>query len=232
MQKALQSIEALKNLTMDLSSFNLQDYLNIEEKFSLSNLKTLVETVIIRLGGSMLPKGEFYSIITPKALTNFPKVAAKYDLISFDRELTMRKRQAELMGIGHPLIDAIIEYYQQVTVPGDITILSKAEREKEEYAVINTLFTIELEGGSQHRELKTFRIDNIGDVKILPEEWLLERLEKRDFKVETKKHISLDWQRIKLNYDGAVGAILSQIKSSLENPVGARVRLLGIAAIC
>ena len=40
MQKALQSIEALKKLTMDLSSFNLQDYLNIEGKFSLENLRS------------------------------------------------------------------------------------------------------------------------------------------------------------------------------------------------
>ena len=58
MQQALQSIEALKNLTMDMSSFNLQDYLNIEGKFSLNHLKTFVETAILRLGGSIIPKGD------------------------------------------------------------------------------------------------------------------------------------------------------------------------------
>ena len=232
MQKALQSIEALKNLTMDLSSFNLQDYLNIEGKFSLSHLKVFVETAIIKLGGSMLPTGEFFSIITPKALTSFPNVAAKYDLVSFDREIAMRKRQAELMGIGHPLIDSILEYYKRATIPGDLTIFSKGENENEEYAIINTLFTIDLEDGGQHKELKTLRINEVGDIKILADELLLERLEKKEFGNQAKRSTNLDWQKIKSNYDGVVGAILSQIKSSLENPVGASVRLLGIAAIC
>ena len=227
MQKALQSIEAIKNLTMDLCSFNLQDYLNIEGKFSLNHLKTFVETAILRLGGSIIPKGDFYSIVTPRSLSNFPNVSAKYDLVTFNRDLAMRKRQAELMGLGHPLVDAIIQYYQQVTISGDVTMLPKNEYDEDNYVVVNTMFTIEIEGSFQHKEIKTIRISNTGDVQILPDEWILNRLEKKQYN-GTGKTAELNWQKIKSNYEGAVGAILSQIKSSVENPVGARVRLLGI----
>ncbi len=230
MQQALQSIEALKNLTMDMSSFNLQDYLNIEGKFSLNHLKTFVETAILRLGGSIIPKGDLHSIVTPKSLSNFPNVSAKYDLVTFNRDLAMRKRQAELMGLGHPLIDAIIQYYQQITISGDVAMLPKNEYDEDNYAVVNTMFTIEIEGSSQHKEIKTIRISNTGDVQILPDEWILNRLEKKQYN-GTGKTTELNWQKIKSNYEGAVGAILSQIKSSVENPVGARVRLLGITEI-
>jgi hypothetical protein len=230
MQKAVQSIEALKNLTMDMTSFNLQDYLNIEGKFSLQNLKTFVEAAILRLGGSIVPKGDFFSLITPKPLSNFPNVSAKYDLITFDRDLAMRKRQAELMGLGHPLIDAIIQYCQKVTTPGDVTNLPRSEYDVSDYVVVNTQFSIDLEGSSQHKEIKTVRISNTGDVQILPNDWLLNRLEKRQYN-GIRTTAELNWQNIKSNYEGAVGAILSQIKSSVENPVGASVRLLGITLV-
>ncbi len=230
MQNALKSIEALKNLTMDMSSFNLQEYLNIDDKFSLQNLKTFVETAILRLGGSIIPKGDFYSIVTPNKLSNFPNVNTKYNLITFDRDSAMRKRQAELMGLGHPLVDAIVQYYQQVTIPGDVATLPQSEYDRDNYVVVNTHFTIELEGNLQHKEIKTIRISNTGDVQILPDDWLLNRLEKKLFKV-TGETVEMNWQKIKSNYEGAVGAILSQIKSSVENPVGARVRLLGITEI-
>jgi len=231
MQKAVQSIEALKNLTMDLSSFNLQDYLSIEGKFGLRHLKPLIETAILRLGGSIIPRGDFYSIVTPTPISNFTNVAAKYELVTFDRELAMRKRQAELMGLGHPLVDAIIQYYQQVTMAGDVTTLPKSDYDENEYVVVNTQFAIDLEGGSQHKEVKAIKINNSGDVQILQDEWLLNKLEKKQYNCVNQTLIELNWQKIKSNYEGAVGAILSQIKSSVENPVGARVRLLGISII-
>lgn len=231
MRKALQSIEALKNLTMDLSSFNLQDYLNIEGKFSLKHLKSFIETAILRLGGAVIPKGDYYSIVTPNPISNKTNVAAKYELITFDRDIAMRKRQAELMGLGHPLVDAIIQYYQQVTIPGDVSSLPKSEYDENVYVVVNTQFTIELEGGSQHKEVKSIKINNSGDVQILPDEWLLNKLEKKNYNSINQIQNELNWHKIKSNYEGAVGAILSQIKSSVENPVGARVRLLGISRI-
>ena len=228
MQNALQSIDALKNLTMDMSSFNLQDYLNIEGKFSLEHMKSFCELAIVKLGGSFLPKGEFYSIVTPKTLLAYSNVLPKYELVAFNREAAMRKRQAELMGLGHPLIDALIKYFQQVTIPGDVTALSKTSNENENYFVINTLFTIDTESGNQHKEMKTFKVLRTGDVQVLPDEWLLDKLESNSFQVNNDSINDIDPMILKSNYDVAVGALLTQIKSSVESAVSGRTKVLGI----
>jgi SNF2 family DNA or RNA helicase len=228
MFNAMQSIDALKNLTMDMSSFNLQDYLNIEGKFSLEHMRTFCELAIIKLGGSILPRGEFYSIITPKILLTYPNVLPKYDLVAFNREAAMRKRQAELLGLGHPLIDAIIKYFQQVTVPGDVTAISKTSTETENYYVINSLFTIDTESGNQHKEMKTFKVMSNGDVQVLPDDWLLDKLESKSFGGGASGINKMNLLNLKSNYDVAVGALLTQIKSSVENAVSGRVKILGI----
>ena len=231
MQNALQSIDALKNLTMDMSSFNLQDYLSIEGKFSLEHMESFCELAIIKLGGSILPKGEFYSIVTPKILLAYPNVLPKYELVAFNREAAMRKRQAELMGLGHPLIDALIKYFQQVTISGDVTALSKTSNENEKYFVINTLFTIDTESGNQHKEMKTFKVLRTGDVQVLPDEWLLEKLESNSFQVNNEYINDIDPMNLKSNYDVAVGALLTQIKSSVESAVSGRTKVLGIVTL-
>jgi len=228
MQNALQSIDALKNLTMDMSSFNLQDYLNIEGKFSLEHMKSFCELAIVKLGGSFLPKGEFYSIVTPKTLLSYSNVLPKYELVAFNREAAMRKRQAELMGLGHPLIDALIKYFQQVTIPGDVTALSTTSLERENYFIINTLFTIDTESGNQHKEMKTFKVLRTGDVQVLPGEWLLEKLESNSFQVNNASINDIDPMNLKSNYDVAVGALLTQIKSSVDSAVSGRTKVLGI----
>lgn len=229
MQKALQSIEALKNLTMDMSSFNLQNYINIEGNFSLEHLRDFCELAILRLGGSILSKGEFYSIVTPKPLLVYQSVLPKYELVSFNREAAMRKRQAELFGLGHPFVDALIKYYQQGTVPGDVTIMQKQSNETDGYYVVNTLFTIDIENNKQHKEMKTFKVMLNGDITVLPDEWLLDKkeilLEGVINKDTASGGLPID---IKSKFDVATGALFTQIKSMLQNPVGGRVKIMGI----
>ncbi len=229
MQNALQASEALKSLTMDLKTFNLQEYLDIEGKFSLGDLKTFTQTAILRLGGSILPKGEFLSIVTPKPLLKYTNVLPKYELVSFDREAAMRKRSAELFGLGHPLIDALIDYMQQITTLGDVTSMNSTDN-ADTYAIVNTLLTVDLEGGKQHREFKIIRTTSSGDAQVLTDDWLLKRLS-MDITQRNAKGSKMNWIEIKQSYEGAIGVILTQIKSSLERPIGARVRLLGVAEV-
>ncbi len=231
MQNAIQSIDALKNLTMDMSSFNLQDYLNIEGKFSLDHMKLFCELAILKLGGSFLPKGDFYSIVTPKTLLAYPNVLPKYELVAFNREAAMRKRQAELIGLGHPLIDALIKYFQQATIPGDVTSLSTTSNEKEKYYIINTLFIIDTESGNQHKEMKLFKVLRTGDVQVLPDEWLLDKFESNSLQINYDSMTQPDPMNLKSNYDVAVGALLTQIKSSVDSAVSGRTKVLGIINI-
>lgn len=232
LRNTCQAIDALKNLTMDLTAFNLQDYLNIEGSFSLGDLRQFAQAAILRLGGSVLPRDEFDQIVTPNALLNHPGVLPKYDLITFNRNAAMRKRSAELLGLGHPLIDALIAQYQEISIPGDTTYLPRTVAEQDPYAVITTLITIDLEGGKQHKELKMIRISSNGDAHVMPDEWIVNRLEKRYSEISTTSvHHVFPWDRIRQSYEGAIGAILTQIKTSLEKPVSARIRLLGVSVV-
>jgi hypothetical protein len=217
---------------MDLSTFNLQDYLQIEGSFSLRDLYRFTETALLRLGGSLLPRGEFFEIVTPVQILRHPNVLPKYGLVTFDREAALRKRTAELMGLGHPLIDALIAHYQDITVPGDTALFSRTADDAEPYAIVHTLISIDLENGKQHREFKMVRLSKSGDAHVLSEEWLVHRLEKKSLETPTDSIVrTFDWSKIRQAYEGAIGAILAQTKSSLERPVSARVRLLGVSVV-
>ncbi|MBN1551108.1 DEAD/DEAH box helicase, partial [bacterium] len=232
LRNAYQAIDALKNLTMDLSTFNLQDYLNIEGSFSLEDLKEFAETAIIRFGGSVLPREEFCQIITPKILLKHSNVLPKYECATFNRDASMRKRSAELLGLGHPLIDALIMQCQDIEIPGDTTFFPRSVAEQEPYLVITTLMTIDLEDGKKHKELKIIRVSPSGDAHVMQDDWLMGRLENRRSEETTKlSDLIFPWDKIRQSYEGAIGAILTQIKTSLEKPVGARIRLLGISIV-
>jgi hypothetical protein len=71
----------------------------------------------------MLPVGEFWQDLTPDCLKMFPQVVPKYENVTFDRELAMRKKKCELLGIGHPLVDALIAYLQNAPYSGDTACL-------------------------------------------------------------------------------------------------------------
>jgi superfamily II DNA or RNA helicase len=233
MERAVQASEALKSLTIDLQTFNLQDYLSIEGKFSLHDLKEFVEAGVLRLGGSILPRAEFYSVISPKKMKQSGNILPKYDVITFDRKAAMRKRAAELFGLGHPFVDALIDHLQQLSFHGDVARFSQLSHEAEPYVVINTLFAIDLEDNTEHREFKMVRVARSGDAQVLPDDWLLNRMKSgvQDTKANGSDSVPLDWSVIRSAYEVAAGAVLAQAKASVAKPIGARIRLLGIAIV-
>jgi len=123
MEQAQHARTALMELSQDLTYFNLEHYRRISGRFSLRQLGAWCREAVIRLGGTMLPVGEFWQILTPECLKAFPQVAPKYENVTFDRELAMRKKKCELLGVGHPLVDALIAYLQNAPFSGDTTCL-------------------------------------------------------------------------------------------------------------
>jgi superfamily II DNA or RNA helicase len=123
MQQAQNARTALMELSQDLTYFNLEHYRRISGRFNLRQLGVWCREAIIRLGGAVLPVGEFWQVLTPDCLKSFTHVAPKYENITFDRELAMRKKKCELLGIGHPLVDALIGYLQNAPFSGDAAIL-------------------------------------------------------------------------------------------------------------
>jgi len=78
---------------------------------------------VVRLGGSAVPQGEFWQIITPESLKGFPNVGARYDHVTFDRDLATRKKGSELFGIGHPFVDGLIRHLQSPPFAAEVACL-------------------------------------------------------------------------------------------------------------
>ena len=121
-EKARQASEALRDLAQDLESFNFGRYRNIKGSFGLDDLRLFVERAVLRLGGAFIPQGDVFYIETPTVLHRYPNIAPRYENVVFNRKLAMRKRKADLLGIGHPLVDALIDYVKGPLFPGEVSI--------------------------------------------------------------------------------------------------------------
>jgi len=119
MRQAQEARSALMELSQDLTHFNLEHYRRISGRFHLKQLGVWCREAIMRLGGSVLPVGDFWQIQTPECLKGNPQVSPRYEHVTFDRELATRTKKCDLFGIGHPLVDALLTYLQNAPFNGD-----------------------------------------------------------------------------------------------------------------
>jgi hypothetical protein len=93
------------------------------------------------------------------------------------------------------------------------------------------LLTIEAEAKHAHREVKIIQIDKYGQIQILPDDWDLHLLKDGTFQpTHLPEHVSrLPWDIWRQAYESAIGAILTQTRMKVENPLSARVQLLGVS---
>ena len=110
-------------LSQDLTQFNLEHYKRIAGRFNLEQLGIWCRESILRLGGSVLLEGEFWQVLTPDCLKAFPQVTPRYGRVTFNRELATRTKKCELLGIGHPLIDALLTYLQNAPFHGEASCI-------------------------------------------------------------------------------------------------------------
>lgn len=157
--------EALRQLTQDLTSFNLEYYRQLEGKFSLENLKQFTEKAILRMGGSFIPSGDLVQIVTPPALKKYPHVASRYENATFSRKTATRKKNMDLLGIGHPLIDALIHYYKSEAVNGEL-LKVKSSQDRPGLTVRN-VFVIEFDDGSRREEYHKFPLSGYNGIDDL-----------------------------------------------------------------
>jgi hypothetical protein len=126
LRQAEEASDALRKLTQDLSAFNLTNYLELKGKFTLDDLRLFCEKAILRIGGSFIPSGDLVNIMTPPVLLDYPKMSSHYDNVTFSRKTATRKKGVDLLGIGHPLIDALLGYLKSEKFSGDILITGHA----------------------------------------------------------------------------------------------------------
>ena len=174
MQQAQDARVALMELSQDLTHFNLEYYKRISGRFNLPQLGAWCREAVIRLGGSMLPIGEMWQVLTPDCLKSFPQVAPKYENVTFDRELSMRKKKCELFGIGHPFIDALLGYLQNAPFSGDAACLS-ANGVKQ--GVIEARYRVTWDRADQGSSSTVIRVAVNGDAPVDEFGYDAERLE-------------------------------------------------------
>jgi ERCC4-related helicase len=108
-EEAVRAHEALNALTQDLTGFNLEHYKKLEGRYTLDELGRWVRDVILKFGGAAIPDNDLWILITPESIKQSYHLAPRYDRVCFDRELSMRTRGSELGGLGHPLVNALID---------------------------------------------------------------------------------------------------------------------------
>jgi superfamily II DNA or RNA helicase len=200
--------EALRQLTQDLSSFNLEYYRELEGKFTLKDLKRFTEKAILRLGGSFIPSGEIIQISVPPVLRKYPDVASRYDNVTFSRKTATRKRNVDFLGIGHPLIDALLDFYRSESVTGEL--LNARCDDIAPSLTARYLFIIEFEDGTRRELYQSFVIDGEevpNDLDFLFHKGFekLESLEPIFFNAEKVKMFSQNQEAtIRSNYDGVI----------------------------
>ncbi|MBN2145092.1 MAG: DEAD/DEAH box helicase [Candidatus Aureabacteria bacterium] len=123
MLQAKEASSALHELTQNLETFNLENYTKIKGKYTLSDLRLFVEKAVLRLGGGFIPSGEIVEILVPEALKKYSNVSAVYKNSTFNRKMAVRKKGVELLGIGHPLINALLDYFKSDLGAKEITYI-------------------------------------------------------------------------------------------------------------
>ncbi|MFQ6037463.1 MAG: hypothetical protein ACE5LV_02485, partial [Candidatus Aminicenantales bacterium] len=113
--------------------------------------------------GAFIPKGDVFYIETPEVLHRYSNISPQYENIVFDRKLAMRKRKAELFGLGHPLVDALIEHLRGPGLSGEATI-DKALSGKASISV-RCIFVVNFEQGVRKVFYKGFNLNQDGELE-------------------------------------------------------------------
>jgi len=146
LQTAQKASEALRSLTQSLDNFNISKYRKLCGNFNLDDLRAFVFNVVPLMGGAILPSEELFTIQTPDCLKTYKGVRPVYPAATFDRKLAMRRKNADLLGLGHPLVDAIIAETKKSAFSGDLFVADSPERDG---IVARHIVTVTFEDGKK-----------------------------------------------------------------------------------
>jgi hypothetical protein len=161
LEDAVKAREALASLAQNLSGFNLEHFRKIQGRYTLDEMGEWIRRAILRLGGAAIPDGEFWSILPPDSLQRNYHLMPRYERICFDRDLATRTRNCEIGGIGHPIVDALMEQIRKPQFEGSVLGVKNSmkiyahylvQRRDEKGYVKGRLFNLcyDVQGGKVH----------------------------------------------------------------------------------
>jgi hypothetical protein len=223
MEKAKLASEALRALTQDLETFNLDHCRQLQGQFSLQDLKLLVEKAIVRLGGTFIPAAQdVFRIDTPFALREFTGVAAKYDAATFSRDLAVRRRKVEFLGLGHPLVDALITYLKSPRWRGSVSSIHGTNG----IASVRWFVSMQTADGKVKHYYRNIGVNGLGSIHSIDARSDLLALQAAANSVSAKP---TPIQKARECAEGHLGYLLGELRGSTEAVSAIRPDLVGLA---
>jgi hypothetical protein len=110
-QRAKKAYEiATQSLFRDVSSYSFDNYRReLASELTLSDLQGFSERFLSKHRRQLQQKDAFLEFLVPDVLKSF-ELLERYRTTTFDRQLAIRRTDAEFLALGHPFVDAMLSY--------------------------------------------------------------------------------------------------------------------------
>jgi hypothetical protein len=101
---------ATRSLFRDVSSYSFDSYRReLKSDLTLADLQQFTERFMAKFRRQLRQRDEFLEFLTPEVLEG-RGLPERFRTATFDRELAIRRTDAEFLALGHPFIDAVLSY--------------------------------------------------------------------------------------------------------------------------
>jgi superfamily II DNA or RNA helicase/HKD family nuclease len=101
---------ATQSLFRDVSSYSFNSYQReLASDLTLDDLEKFTERFLTNHRRQLQKKGDFVEFIVPEVLKSY-EVQDRYRDATFNRELAIRRNDAQFLAVGHPFVDATLSY--------------------------------------------------------------------------------------------------------------------------
>jgi len=225
LQRAREASEALRALTQDLDSFNLEHYRHLQGQFTLADLRKFIEKSIVRMGGAFVPLGdETYRIDTPPSIREQSRgVLLRYDAATFDRDVAMRRKRVEFMGLGHPLVDALLAHLKSPVWRGEVARLSCGD---EAMLSVRWLVSVHGEEGKIQQHYHHVALNGVGSARRIDERNDLNLL---PILANIQKKATIDATKLQAFAEAEFQGLLAELRAAADGRPTIRGELVGMA---
>ena len=101
---------ATQSLFRDVSSYSFNNYRReLASELTLTDLSNFSERFLSKHRRQVQRKDSFVEFLVPDALQSFD-LPERYKNATFNRQLAIRRTDAEFLALGHPFVDAMLSY--------------------------------------------------------------------------------------------------------------------------
>jgi hypothetical protein len=158
----------------------------------------------------------------------YPGVVRTYRDASFDRDLAMRRRNIQLLGLGHPLVDALIRHFQGPQQRGDVAALggsADVHRQVSARAIVH----LDLDNGRRRSQYLNVLVDADGSWIDAPPTFDAERLRSLERELAGESG-ARDVAAFRQGTETAVSAATARLRSEVESVTNLRSALVALAS--